>query len=74
MNMDSIAYHVLGRDIHVLRIVKSNSGLIVCRFSLDVFEGGFTPSCAYLMAIYYEHPGFLYYYVCCVCGGMGSGE
>ena len=58
MSMDSNAYDLPGRDMHLLRIVKSNSGLIAYPFFLVLFEVVFTPASAYLMAIYYEHPEF----------------
>ena len=65
MNMDTIPYQFPGRDIHVLRIVKSNSGPIAYRF-FGIFEGVFTPSCSYLMAIYYGYPDIVYCYLCCL--------
>lgn len=34
--------------------VRSNGGLITCRFFIGVFEAGFVPGCAYLMSMYYK--------------------
>ncbi|EEH19773.2 hypothetical protein PABG_02032 [Paracoccidioides brasiliensis Pb03] len=31
--------------------VKNNAGLIACRFFIGVFEAGYVPGCAYLMAM-----------------------
>ena len=38
--------------------VKTNGGLIACRFFIGVFEAGFVPGCAYLMATYYKRHEF----------------
>ncbi|KMU83864.1 nicotinamide mononucleotide permease [Coccidioides immitis H538.4] len=38
--------------------VKNNGALIACRFFIGVFEAGFVPGCAYLMAMYYKRHEF----------------
>jgi len=34
--------------------VRSNGGLITCRFLIGAFEAGFVPGCVYLMSMYYK--------------------
>ncbi|KKZ63810.1 hypothetical protein EMCG_01914 [[Emmonsia] crescens] len=38
--------------------VTNNSGLIACRFFIGVFEAGYVPGCAYLMAMFYKRHEF----------------
>ncbi|ODH28876.1 hypothetical protein ACO22_03865 [Paracoccidioides brasiliensis] len=38
--------------------VKNNAGLIACRFFIGVFEAGYVPGCAYLMAMFYKRHEF----------------
>ncbi|WEW58662.1 hypothetical protein PRK78_004130 [Emydomyces testavorans] len=57
--------------------VKNNSGLIACRFFIGVFEAGFVPGCAYLMAMYYKRHEFqtrfsLFWVAGLVAGAFGG--
>ncbi|EEH38879.1 hypothetical protein PAAG_01341 [Paracoccidioides lutzii Pb01] len=38
--------------------VKNDAGLIACRFFIGVFEAGYVPGCAYLMAMFYKRHEF----------------
>ena len=53
--------------------VKSNSGLIACRFFLGLFEGGFVPGCAYLMSMYYKRHEFQKRFSLFWCAGLIAG-
>lgn len=58
-------------------VVKNNGGLIACRFFLGVFEAGFVPGCAYLMAMYYKRHEFqkrfsLFWVAGLVAGAFGG--
>ncbi|EEP76479.1 predicted protein [Uncinocarpus reesii 1704] len=57
--------------------VKNNAGLIACRFFIGVFEAGFVPGCAYLMAMYYKRHEFqkrfsLFWVAGLVAGAFGG--
>lgn len=57
--------------------VKNNGGLIACRFFIGVFEAGFVPGCAYLMAMYYKRHEFqrrfsLFWVAGLVAGAFGG--
>ncbi|KAL1985002.1 hypothetical protein VTN96DRAFT_8455 [Rasamsonia emersonii] len=57
--------------------VKSNGGLIACRFFLGIFEAGFVPGCAYLMSMYYRRHEFqqrfsLFWVAGLVAGAFGG--
>lgn len=53
--------------------VKSNSGLIACRYFLGLFEGGFVPGCAYLMSMYYKRHEFQKRFSLFWCAGLIAG-
>ncbi|KAI1912744.1 hypothetical protein LOZ61_003182 [Ophidiomyces ophidiicola] len=57
--------------------VTNNAGLIACRFFIGVFEAGFVPGCAYLMAMYYKRHEFqkrfsLFWVAGLVAGAFGG--
>ncbi|EER23654.1 hypothetical protein D8B26_001781 [Coccidioides posadasii str. Silveira] len=57
--------------------VKNNGALIACRFFIGVFEAGFVPGCAYLMAMYYKRHEFqkrfsLFWVAGLVAGAFGG--
>lgn len=39
-------------------LVKNKTGLIICRVFIGIFEAGYVPGCAYLMATYYKRHEF----------------
>ncbi|KAK2738361.1 hypothetical protein FQN55_000569 [Onygenales sp. PD_40] len=57
--------------------VTNNAGLIACRFFIGVFEAGYVPGCAYLMAMFYKRHEFqkrfsLFWVAGLVAGAFGG--
>lgn len=53
--------------------VRNNAGLIACRFFIGVFESGYVPAVAYLMATYYKRHEFQKRFSTFWCAGLVAG-